>query len=214
MWEWALRWSEVRDDLVLGSSPMTVDDIENIREQTGATALLSLQSDACRAHYNIDFADHRDFGERRQIAMVNAPMYDFDASEQRRSLPYAVRSLRDLLCAGHKTYVHCTSGYSRAPLAALGYLTFVEKETTENATATILAAQPEADPSWEAYHGCRADLVDLLRENILVRAYYLSQEEPEASPAEHWARAECDMICSAFINGGTAPRWRLDPCRA
>ena len=213
MWEWTLNWNQIRDNLVIGSCPIAVEDIDRIREETGATALLSLQSDACRAHFGIDYVEHRAHGERSAIAMVNAPMLDFDPPDQRRHLPQAVRFLRELLAAGHKVYLHCTAGCNRAPLTALGYLTFVEMQAPDAAAAFIREARPQADPSWEAYQGCRADLVEMLRRNIMVRAYYLSQESPEHAPDAHWVRAESEMIRDAFVNGRAPARWRLDPSR-
>src|SRR5512147_2514774 len=176
MWEWTLNWDRIRDNLVIGSCPMTVEDIDRIREETGATALLSLQSDACRAHFDIDYLEHRAHGERRELAMVNAPMLDFDPPDQRRHLPQAVRCLRELLEAGQKVYLHCTAGCNRAPLTALGYLTFVEMQAPDAAAAFIREARPQADPSWEAYQGCRADLVDTLRQNIMVRVLPVAGE--------------------------------------
>src|SRR5512144_3081898 len=53
MWEWTLNWNRIRDDLISGSCPMTIDDIDRIRADTGATALLSLQSQQCRMHFGI-----------------------------------------------------------------------------------------------------------------------------------------------------------------
>ena len=213
MWEWTLNWDRIRDNLVIGSCPMTVEDIDRIRDETGATALLSLQSDACRAHFGIDYLEHRAHGERRELAMVNAPMLDFNPPDQRRHLPQAVRCLRELLAAGHKVYLHCTAGCNRAPLTALGYLTFVEMQAPDAAAAFIREGRPQADPSWEAYQGCRADLVEMLRRNIMVRAYYLSQESPDLPPDAHWGRAESEMIRAAFVNGRAPVRWRLDPSR-
>jgi predicted protein tyrosine phosphatase len=213
MWEWTLNWDQIRDDLVIGSCPMTTEHIDSICARTGSTAFLSLQSDVCRAHFGIDYAQHRKHGESHGIAMVNAPMLDFDPPDQRRNLPQAVHRLRDLLAAKHKVYVHCTAGCNRAPLTALGYLTFVEMQPPETAAALIRQARPQADPSWEAYRGCRDDLVAMLRENIMVRAYYLSQENPNVPPDVHWGRAESEMIHTAFVNGRPPVRWRLDPSR-
>ena len=213
MWKWTLNWSRLRDNLVIGSCPMTVRDIDIVCAETGGTALLSLQSDACRAHFGIDYAEMRAYAESRELAMVAAPMLDFDPPDQRRNLPRAVRSLRDLLDADHVVYLHCTAGLNRAPLTVLGYLPFVEMRSVDDAIALISTARPQASPSWEAYDGCRADLVEMLREYITVRAYYLSQEDPEAPSDSHWVRAEGDMIRASFYDGLPA-RWRLDPARA
>ena len=86
MWEWTLNWNRLRDNLFIGSCPMTADDIDVIHAETGGTALLSLQSDACRAHFGIDYAEMRAYAESRELAMVNAPMLDFDPPDQRRNL--------------------------------------------------------------------------------------------------------------------------------
>ena len=213
MWEWTLNWDQIRDDLVIGSCPITTHDIDRIRDQTGVTALLSLQSDECRKHFGIDYLEHRAHGARNALALVNAPMLDFDPPDQRRNLPLAVGTLCDLLAAGHKVYLHCTAGCNRAPLTALAYLAFVEMQAPEAAGARIREARPQADPSWEAYQGCRDDLVEMLRSNIMVRAYYLSQENPDTPADAHWMQAEREMIRSAFVNGRAPSGWRLDPHR-
>jgi len=74
MWEWTLNWNQIRDDLVIGSCPMTTEDIDRIRIETGATALLSLQSDACRMHFGIDYLEHRPPGERPAPPMGGRPL--------------------------------------------------------------------------------------------------------------------------------------------
>lgn len=213
MWEWTLNWGRIREDLFIGSCPMTPEDIDRIRDESGATALLSLQSDDCLRAFSIDWDGLRAHGETLDVAMVSAPMLDFDPPDQRRNLPRAVGCLSDLLAAGHRVYLYCTAGCNRAPLTALGYLTFVEMQSAEAAMAVLRQGRPQADPSWEAYHGCRADLVNALRENIMVRAYYLSRENPAEDAQADWLRAETETIHAAFVNGRAASRGRLDPCR-
>lgn len=213
MWEWTLNWNRIRDGLVIGSCPMTTADIERLRAEAGVTALQSLQSDACRGHFGISYEDLRAFGETLQLAMVNTPMLDFDPADQRRNLPGAVRRLRELLAAGHTVYLHCTDGLTRSPLTALAYLTLVEELAPDQAFSLIRAARPQSEPSWDALEGCRRDLVETLRDYIMVRAYYLSQEHPEESADAHWVKAERDMIRQAFVNGRGTPRSRLDPSR-
>jgi len=214
MWQWTLNWNRIRDDLIIGSCPMTTADIERIETETGATALQSLQSGQCRSHFNISYEALRAFGETLQLAMVNTPMLDFDAPDQRRHLPGAVRSLHELLAAGHRVYLHCTDGLTRSPLTALAYLTLVERLAPDQAFSMIRAARPQSEPPWEVLEGCRRDLVEALRDYIMVRAYYLSQENPEDSSDAHWIRAEGDMIRQAFVEGRGTPRSRLDPSRS
>lgn len=214
MWQWTLTWSRLREDIVIGSCPMTTADIDAIAGQAGVTALLSLQSEACRQHFAVDYDEHRTHGVGSNLAMVNAPMLDFDDEDQRRQLPEAVRSLQDLLAAGHRVYLYCTDGINRSPLVALGYLTFVEMLSCEEAIEMILAVRPEADPSWAAYHRCREELVERMRPSIMVRAYYLSQVDPEQDPQSNWIVAEAQALREAFLNGGLLSRARLDPARA
>jgi hypothetical protein len=192
---------------------MSPEDIDRIREESGATALMSLQTDICRRAFGVDWEGLREHGERLHMPMVNAPMLDFDPPDQRRNLPRAVACLSDLLGAGHRVYLHCTAGCNRAPLTALGYFTFIEMQSPEAAMSLLTSGRPQSDPSWEAYNGCRADLVEALRENIMVRAYYLSQERPEIESQAHWVQAEVETIRAAFVNARAVPRARLDPSR-
>jgi len=214
MWEWTLNWDELRSDLVIGSCPVTTDDIDEIRAGSGATALLSLQSEECRTAFSIDYEAHRGHGEERGLAMVNVPMRDFDPPDQRRGLPDAVRALTALLSGGHKVYLYCTAGINRAPLAALGYLSFVEQVAADEAAAFIRRARADADPSWEAYWGCREDLASSLNDHVYVRAYYRAQQNPDTDPERNWFEAEADVIRQAFLSPRSLPISRLDPSRA
>lgn len=198
MWAWSLNWGRIRSDLVVGSCPMTVEDLDRIREQTGSTAVLSIQSEECRAAFSIDYQAHQRHGERAGLVLVNAPMRDFNPAEQRVRLPDAVRALHCLLDAGHKAYVHCTAGINRAPLTVLAYLTFVEGITIEEAMTLILSGRPEAQPYWEPYHNCWQDLVTQHRDTIEYRAWELSQRFPNHPPEHNWCAAEKMVIREAF----------------
>jgi protein-tyrosine phosphatase len=194
MWTWKLNWGQVRDDFVVGSCPMTPSDIDAIQAGTGATAILSVQCDECRSALRIDLKALIDHAGRRGLLLVNAPMRDFDVEDQRRRLVDAVVNLARLLSAGHRVYVHCTAGINRAPLTVLGYLTFVEGLSHGEALALVRAGRPQAEPYWEAWRGCRSDLVEQNRPAIEARAWDLSQRHPEARAPENWSRAEVEVI--------------------
>lgn len=212
-WQWSLNWNEVREDMVVGSCPMRPADLDEIKRNTGCTALLSLQTDECRGHFGIDYGKLLSHGRRRKLAMVNTPMLDFNDDDQRRNLPEAVSALHEMLAAGHRVYVHCTAGLNRAPLTVLGYLTFVEMLPVETAATFIAQARAGALPSWVAYHGCRADLIEALRDHIYIRSYYLAEEHPERDPDANWFEAERQVLRGTFINARLFPRRRLDPSR-
>jgi predicted protein tyrosine phosphatase len=213
-WTWTLNWSVIREDIVVGACPMTPRDLDHIRKQTGVTALLSVQTDLCRAAFDIDFAAHTRHARKRGLILINAPMRDFDPPDQRRRLPDAVRCLHRLLSRGERVYVHCTAGINRSPLTVLGYLTFIEGMSPAAADRLIKAARPEAAPSWEAYDNCRQDLVNLCRDAIERRAWDLAKTEPESAPEAHWIRAEKEIIRDVFLATASAPDSRLDPSRS
>ena len=146
MWQWALEWNVILDDLIVGSCPIEVADIDRIRAETGATALLSLQCEECRARFGIDYGAHRRHGERLGLVLVSAPMRDFDLADQRRRLPDAVRVLHRLRAAGHRVYVHCTAGINRAPLVVLAYLAWVGGLDETKALDVIRAGRPAGRP--------------------------------------------------------------------
>jgi hypothetical protein len=160
MWVWTLNWGDIRHDLLIGSCPRRPADIDRICDATGATAMLSLQTDACRAALGIDCKTLGERASRRGLVVHNSPIRDFDAEDQRKRLPGAVHALGDLLAGGHRTYVHCTAGINRAPLVVLGYLTFVDGMAVPDAMALIHRGRPEACPSWDAYHGSRGDVLE------------------------------------------------------
>jgi predicted protein tyrosine phosphatase len=170
VWIRSLDWDEVRSDLVIGSCPLGADDLDRIRVRSGASALLSLQTDACRENLGIDYAAHRRRGAALGLVLENAPMRDFDPEDQRRRLPSAVHRLHGLLSVGHRVYVHCTAGVNRSPLTVLGYLTFVEGLETEAALDLIRGARRQADPYLDAHEACRGDLVARLADLIEARA--------------------------------------------
>lgn len=214
-WEWSLNWNELRSDIVLGSCPMSPPDIDRIADETGANAIMSLQTDECRSAFAIDYDAHRTYGQERGIRMVNTPMLDFNPPDQRRHLPEAVHMLTQLLAASHKVYLHCTAGINRAPLTALAYLTFVEMVEPDEAHGFIRSVRHDADPSWEAYSGAREDIIEAMRDHIHVRAYYLSQQYANDDEVRHWHQAQTDVLRQFFISPRSLPpRTRLDPNRS
>jgi atypical dual specificity phosphatase len=194
MWEWTLNWNEIRGDLVIGSCPVTTADIDRLRRETRATAMPSLQHPDCWAHFGIDYAAHRAHGRRAGLAMANIPLRDFDPADQRARLPEAVRCLRGMLAAGHRVYVHCSAGFNRAPLVVLAYLALVEGMAAETALECIRRGRPEAAPYWDAYVGCRRDLVALLEQDIRCRAFHRSLSSPGNDAETNWLLAEAELL--------------------
>ena len=123
---------------------MTAADVSRIRKGAGVSAILSLQHDECLAYWGIDYDAIRDQATQQGLAIDRCPVRDFDIPNQRARLPFAVAALHRLLAEGHRTYVHCTAGLGRSPLAVLGYLSWLEGKPPEEAMRMILRARPGA----------------------------------------------------------------------
>jgi hypothetical protein len=194
VWTWSLDWGEVSPHIVVGSCPMSAADLGRIRDGAGVSALLSLQHDDCLAYWDIDYAAMQRHGARLGLVLSRCPVRDFDIPNQRERLPHAVAALARLRSAGHRTYVHCTAGLGRSPLAVLGYLTWMEALSPETAIDLIHAARPGAVPAWEAWHGCREDLVTRHHSRIEQRAYELHETDRRRTALENWTAAEAEVL--------------------
>ncbi len=167
MWVWSPNWGEIRYDLVIGSCPILPADIDRICDDTRVSAVLSVQTDQCRAALGIEWTLLEEHASRRGVVLDNVPIRDFDPEDQRNRLPQAIRRLSELLGEGYRTYVHCTAGINRAPLVVLGYLTFVEGMAVPDALSLIQQGRREASPYWDAYRGCREDVLGQYHDEVL-----------------------------------------------
>jgi hypothetical protein len=205
MWTWSLNWGEVTPGILIGTCPMTTEDLGRIHRETGAAALLSLQHEECLAYWGIDYPRMRREAATLGLRMERCPMRDFDVVDQRRRLPEAVSALAGLQRDRQRTYVHCTAGLGRAPLTVLTYLVLVAEIDPEAAIGMIHAARPGAVPSWEALRGCRRDLVDRHRAAITERAFGLYREGLHASADLDWLQAEAEVLREILSRGRYAP---------
>jgi hypothetical protein len=193
-WTWSLNWGVITPELVVGTCPQMPADLEEIRDSAKVSAVLSLQHDECLAHYGIDFPQMSREGKLLGLAMERCPIRDFDPRETRKLLPDAVRTLASLQGQGHRTYVHCTAGISRAPLTVFGYLALVSGVAESTARKMIMDGRPGAVPYWEAYEGARADLKARHREAIEQRASELEGPGLSNGRAQTMDRAEAQIL--------------------
>jgi len=193
-WNWSLNWGIITPELVVGTCPQEPADLEEIKVSTGVAAVMSLQHDECLAHYGIDFDRMRRKGEALGLVMERCPIRDFDPRETRRLLPDAVKKLAGLQARGHRTYVHCTAGISRAPLTVFGYLALVAGVDEDEARRMIMDRRPGAVPYWEAYDGAREDLKAQHRELIERRVSELAGDNLSLDGARVESRAEAEIL--------------------
>jgi hypothetical protein len=173
---------------------MTPDNLRRIHAETGVSAILSLQHDECLAYWHIDYAAMCHAGAELGLDMARCPIRDFDICDMRRRLPTAMSMLADLRAQALRTYVHCTAGLGRAPLVVLGYLTLVEGYSPDDAIGLIKQGRPGVVPAWEAYHGCRNDLVARHRPAIEKRAYELYELKIHGNALADWLQAQAEVL--------------------
>jgi protein-tyrosine phosphatase len=153
------KWDAITEELIVGSFPGNRDAIRHIRERSEVTAILSLQSDDDHSDYDIDWFDLQGYGEELGLVMKRVPMLDFDPADQRRVLGEAVHCLASLRRDGHLVYVHCTAGINRSPLVVLGYLTYCQGVSLEDASLLLVTNRLHAAPAIEVWRDVRLDLL-------------------------------------------------------
>lgn len=169
MWNWSLNWAEITPRLLIGTCPMTPDDLERIHREASCNAILCVQHDECLAYWGIDEPALQARAEALGVQRWRHPMRDFLVEDQRRHLAGAVSALAAMQRAGLRTYVHCTAGLGRAPLTVWAYLSWIEDWPSAEAVALIKARRRGAVPAPEAYEGCRQDLLARYRDSDCAR---------------------------------------------
>lgn len=190
MSNWRLNWNVIRPNLIVGSCPREVADLMVLQQNTGATALLSLQHDDCLEKQDIDYPRHVRHGHRLGLILARVPLRDFDVDDQQRGLPKAVRALHQLLQQGCRVYVHCTAGLNRAPLVVSAYLLLVEGLSQDAILELWQRTRPNVFPAWAAIHGCCADLTAQYADRIRQRVTELGGNSASVSDADVWQQAE------------------------
>lgn len=201
MWTWSLNWGRITDNVIIGTCPMTPEDLKRIHSETGVSGVLSLQHDDCLAYWDIKYHVMYRTGTGLGLMMERCPIRDFDVTDMRRRMPAAIRRLANILVHGKPVYVHCTAGMGRAPTVLLGYLTLVEGYSPDDAIRLILDGRPESVPAWEAYHGCRKDLIARHRGTIERRAYELYELGIHGDAHAHWFQAQSEILRSILTQG-------------
>ena len=137
-----IDFNEVLPELYVGSCPEGIPDIEELRQGSRITALLSLQSDEDLRERGLHWPILKEAYRGFEIEGHRVPMRDFDYDDQRRVLPDAVRTLAKLLAYGHTVYLHCNVGVGRSPLVAMAYLYWCRGLVLHEAIRYVEARRP------------------------------------------------------------------------
>lgn len=195
------NWNAITEKVSIGSCPTDLEGLRAIMNETQCTAILSLQTDLDLERLGVDWYDLEAVTDAEGVVMKRVPMKGFDNEDQRRSLGEAVHCLASLVNQGLKVYVHGVSGQVRAPLVVLGFLTFCEGVTVEEALILIRQQRPEATPPVEVWRETRGDLLSPREEQVLA----LSQQLDEVDTLDGGVEAEAErrILRSIFLPAAT-----------
>jgi atypical dual specificity phosphatase len=141
--------SQILPNLFVGSYPGSPEDIDQLRQEFGITAVLNVQTDEDMAYWGLDWdhleSHYHDVG----VEVQRVPVRDFDPEDLRRQLPKYVEVLDELLRQGHAVYIHCNMGINRSPTIVIAYLHWVQGWDLEKATDRVLKCR-SCDPYVDA----------------------------------------------------------------
>jgi hypothetical protein len=129
---------QILPKLFVGSCPANEEDIDRLKEESGITAVLNLQTDDDFHGWNINWPNLESHYQRSGIEVCRVPVRDFSPESLRTLLPDCVEALGDLLRDGHSVYVHCNAGVNRSPSTVIAYLHWVEKWDLEKAMDHVM----------------------------------------------------------------------------
>ncbi|MDQ7828019.1 MAG: dual specificity protein phosphatase family protein [Armatimonadota bacterium] len=138
--------ARITPDLYIGTAPRSATDLALLKDATGITAVLSLQTPRDLDALGLRREEVEGWARALGLVWRNIPVEDFSPEALIERLDEAVAELTRLFQSGHRVYLHCTAGVSRSPSVALAYLHWVLGEPFEGALATIRQRRPQTDP--------------------------------------------------------------------
>ncbi len=151
-----MDYDQILPPLFVGACPRRPRDIDQLKEDSGITAVLNLQTVGDFSYWGIDWSELELHYQRSGIEVRRVPVTDFDRDDLRRNLPKCVRTLDELLRGGHTAYVHCSAGINRSPSTVIAYLHWIEQFELDKAITHVMQRRP-CDPYLEAIRAATED---------------------------------------------------------
>ncbi|XP_051143051.1 phosphoglucan phosphatase LSF2, chloroplastic [Andrographis paniculata] len=153
-----MNYTLITDNLIVGSQPQKVEDIDHLKEEQNVQYVLNLQQDKDVEYWNIDLNSIVSRCKELGICHMRRPAKDFDPDSLRSMLPGAVASVEWAMSEGNgRVYVHCTAGLGRAPAVAIAYMFWFCNMNLEMAYSTVTSKRP-CGPNRRAIRGATYDL--------------------------------------------------------
>ena len=160
-----INFDRIEGDIFIGSAPQNSIDVARLK-QMKITAVLSLQSDQDFKSHRIDWKKLQSAYQYNDITVERFAIIDFDEADLGDKLADPVRSLNNLLSAGHRVYVHCNAGVCRAPATVLGYLCYFRGMEIEQGLEYIRRNRPQAHPYVSAVEKALTQLSETAKNSL------------------------------------------------
>eukprot|EP00192_Tetraselmis_astigmatica_P021353 CAMPEP_0117675258 /NCGR_PEP_ID=MMETSP0804-20121206/15505_1 /TAXON_ID=1074897 /ORGANISM="Tetraselmis astigmatica, Strain CCMP880" /LENGTH=291 /DNA_ID=CAMNT_0005484241 /DNA_START=376 /DNA_END=1251 /DNA_ORIENTATION=+ len=155
-----LYYHEVEPNVLCGSQPRNVQDVEYLAEVEKVTTILNLQQDRDLEYWGVDIHALHHRCHELGLKLVRTPARDFDGDSLRLVLPLAVRSLHEALAEPNgKVYVHCTAGLGRSPGVCIAHMFWFGDYGPLDPTYKTLTDIRPCGPKREAIRGATFDLI-------------------------------------------------------
>ncbi|XP_022890994.1 phosphoglucan phosphatase LSF2, chloroplastic isoform X1 [Olea europaea var. sylvestris] len=154
-----MNYTLITENLIVGSQPQKVGDINHLKEDQNVRYILNLQQDRDVEYWGIDLPSIIDRCKELRIHHMRRPARDFDPDSLRSGLPKAVSSLEWAISEGNgRVYVHCTAGLGRAPAVAIAYMYWFCNMDQLNMAYDTLTSKRPCGPNKSAIRGATYDL--------------------------------------------------------
>ncbi|CAI9774933.1 unnamed protein product [Fraxinus pennsylvanica] len=138
-----MNYTLITENLIVGSQPQKVEDINHLKEDQNVSYILNLQQDGDVEYWGIDLPSIIERCKELGIRHMRRPARDFDPDSLRSGLPKAVSSLEWAISEGNgRAYVHCTAGLGRAPAVAIAYMFWFCNMDLNTAYDTLTSKRP------------------------------------------------------------------------
>lgn len=122
----SIDFDRVAPQVLVGSYPEDLADIQSLGKEQRVSAVLNLQTDEDYGRLECDWPRLAAAYQRLNIEVRRVPIRDFDSEDLTRGLSAAVAALAELIDAGHTVYVHCSAGLGRSPSVVIAYLHWIQ----------------------------------------------------------------------------------------
>jgi hypothetical protein len=137
-----MNLSRVLPQLLIGTCPADIGDVDRLKTDHGVTAILSLQTDDDLDQRRLDWRRIEAGCRERAVVARRIPVEAFDGEDGLSKLSQCVAALAELLREGRTVYLHCNLGTVRSPGVVVAYLVWQEGWKLSDAVEHVRNCHP------------------------------------------------------------------------